>query len=244
MRGETKALAAQLVVLSAVVGGVLLLSRFLPLVEWISSVQKAVATHEPLGGLLYPLLVAVCNLLLLPGGVLSLGGGFFFGLWWGTLLVLTGNILGAAAAYAAGRFLGRQVLLRRLHGDPRWAAFDEAVGRHGPRLVFYSQLNPLFPTSLFNYFYGVMGVPFWVCLGWIALGQLPGLFLYAYLGTLGQLGLRLARGETSPGWADYAVWFGGLAVTLVVSLLLARTAVRVLRDFRALREEGAADSGS
>ena len=50
-------------------------------------------------GIVYPITYALCNLLLLPGGVLSMGGGFFFGLWWGFFLVLAGNLLGAALAF-------------------------------------------------------------------------------------------------------------------------------------------------
>jgi uncharacterized membrane protein YdjX (TVP38/TMEM64 family) len=63
-------------------------------------------------------------------------------------------------------------------------------------LILLSQLHPLFPTSLMNYLYGLARIRLRTCLLWIAVGQAPGLFLYAYLGGLGQLGLRIARGET------------------------------------------------
>jgi hypothetical protein len=44
------------------------------------------------GAVCYPLLFAACNILLLPGGILAVGGGFFFGLWWGFFIVLVGNL--------------------------------------------------------------------------------------------------------------------------------------------------------
>ena len=61
------------------------------------------------------------------------------------------------------------------------------------------------------------------------IGQAPGLFLYAYLGTLGQLGLRLARGQTHPRMYEYWVWGGGLLISLAILVLMGRIALRVLR---------------
>src|SRR5207248_10102083 len=85
-------------------------------------------------------------------------------------------------------------------------ALEPAVEREGWKLILLSQLHPLFPTSLMNYLYGLTRIRFRTCMIWIAIGQAPGLFLYAYLGTLGQLGLRLARGQTHPRMYEYWVW--------------------------------------
>src|SRR5205807_6054669 len=82
-------------------------------------------------------------------------------------------------------------------------ALEPAVEREGWKLILLSQLHPLFPTSLMNYLYGLTRIRFRTCMIWIAIGQAPGLFLYAYLGTLGQLGLRLARGQTHPRMYEY-----------------------------------------
>ena len=64
---------------------------------------------------------------------------------------------------------------------------------------------------------------------WVAIGQAPGVFLYVYLGTLGQLGLNLFRGKSHPRILEYVVWGGGL-VTLVLALsLMGRMALRLLQ---------------
>lgn len=65
---------------------------------------------------------------------------------------------------------------------------------------------------------------------WVAIGQAPGLFLYSYLGTLGQLGLNLARGKTHPRAAEYLIWLGGFATAAVVLVLLGRIALRLLQQ--------------
>jgi uncharacterized membrane protein YdjX (TVP38/TMEM64 family) len=104
------------------------------------------------------------------------------------------------------------------------------VEREGWKLILLSQLHPLFPSSLMNYLYGLTKIRFRTCMIWIAIGQAPGLFLYAYLGTLGQLGLRLARGQTHPRMYEYWVWGGGLLISLAISVLMGRIALRVLRN--------------
>ena len=106
---------------------------------------------------------------------------------------------------------------------------EPAVEREGWKLILLSQLHPLFPTSLMNYLYGLTKIRFRTCMIWIAIGQAPGLFLYAYLGTLGQLGLRLARGQTHPRMYEYWVWGGGLLISLAILVLMGRIALRVLR---------------
>lgn len=216
------------------------LARVFPVVEWIGQAQHRIAAMQYWGALLYPLLFAACNILLLPGGIVAMGGGLFFGLWWGTALVLTGNILGAAFAFGLSRWLGRAWLEKRFRNSRRWRALDAAIAREGWKIIFLSQVHPLFPTSLLNYLYGVTRIRFWPCMAWIALGQIPGLFLYAYLGTLAQLGIRLVEGKTHPFAHEYALWLGGLLLTAAVSTALGRLALRLLAEVDA---EAAAGSG-
>lgn len=178
---------------------------------------------------LYPLLIAVCNLLLLPGGVLSIGSGLLFGLWWGFLLALTGNLIGAAAAFLATRSIGRARMERRCFANPKWRALDQAIAEEGWQIIFLSQVHPLFPTSLLNYLYGITRIRFSTCLIWVALGQAPGLFLYAYIGTLCQLGMRFLNGQTHPKPTEFLSWGAGLLLTLLVTAALGRLALRLLK---------------
>jgi uncharacterized membrane protein YdjX (TVP38/TMEM64 family) len=204
-----------------------------PIADYLTRAQHRIGAMEIWGGVLYPLLYAACNVLLLPGGVLAIGSGLFFGLWWGFALNLAGNVLGAAASFFLARRLGRGWVARKFLRHPKWAALDAGIGRDGWKIIFLSQVHPLFPTSLLNYLYGITRIRFGVCLLWIALGQAPGLFLYAYLGTLGQLGLKLARGETHPATHEYVLWIGGLVATVVVMALLSRIALRALAEAEA-----------
>ena len=207
------------------------LSRRFPVVEILANVQQRVMQSGAWSAIWYPVLYACCNVLLLPGGVLSVGAGFFFGLWWGFLIALVGNVTGAAISFFISRSLGRNWLKQRLFRNRTLVALEPAIEKEGWKIILLSQLHPLFPTSLLNYLYGLTKIRFRTCMIWIAIGQAPGLFLYAYLGTLGQLGLRLARGQTHPHLYEYWVWGGGLLVSLAILLLMGRVALRVLRDY-------------
>jgi hypothetical protein len=65
---------------------------------------------------------------------------------------------------------------------------------------------------------------------WVAIGQAPGLFLYAYLGTLGQLGLNLFRGKTHPHMIEYVVWGVGFVSLAFLVALMGRIARRLLEQ--------------
>lgn len=206
------------------------LMHHFPVVDMILRAQRKVGQMKWWGAVLYPMLYGLCNLLLLPAGVLCMGSGLFFGLWWGFFLVLLGNVGGAAAAFWISRRLGRQWVEKKASHVGKWVALDDAIAREGWRIIFFSQVHPLFPSSLLNYMYGITRIPFGTCMMWIALGQAPGLFLYVYLGTLAQLGIRLFRGETHPLRMEYVIWIGGLVLTFVVTGILARIAMRILED--------------
>ncbi len=172
--------------------------RSFPILDWITSLQHRIAQIEIWGPALYPLLFGTCNVLLLPAGVLAIGSGLFFGLWWGFFLNVLGSLLGAAVAFWISRRLGRQWIEKKFFGKRKWVALDRAIARDGWKIIFLSQVHPLFPTSLLNYLYGVTRIGFGTCLLWVGLGQAPGLFLYAYMGTLLQLGIRIWNGQSHP----------------------------------------------
>lgn len=210
--------------------GVVVASRWLPLGEYVTQAQRKITEWEIWGAVLYPLLFALCNVLLLPGGVLAVGAGLFFGLWWGWLFNMLGTTLGALIAVSLARRFGRGWIQRRLHLNGRWARLDAAVAREGPRIIFLSQVHPMFPTSLLNYLYGLTQVPVRVCVLWIALGQVPGMFLYAFLGRFAQSGLRAWRGESTLHAWDWVLWGVGLLSMFILTIVLARIALRMLAE--------------
>src|SRR3954462_501223 len=232
-----RAIILQLAGLLVVAAALFFLSRLFPVVDILADIQQHVMRWGAWSAIWYPLLYACCNVLLLPGGVLSVGAGFFFGLWWGFFITLAGNVSGAAISFFISRTIGRQWLKRRLLRNPTMSALEPAVEKEGWKIILLSQLHPLFPTSLLNYLYGLTQIRFRTCMLWVAIGQAPGLFLYSYLGTLGQLGLNLARGKTHPRAIEYLIWLGGFGTAAVVLILLGKIALRLIKQ----AEQDAAD---
>src|SRR5207245_2468336 len=93
-----------------------------------------------------------------------------------------------------------------------------------------SQFHPLFPVSLLNYLYGLTRIQFLTYIFWMSVGRVPGLFLYTYIGTLGQLGLNLARGKSHPRMIEYWTWGGAFVTTALLFILLTRTALRAVQN--------------
>src|SRR5215470_8817735 len=100
-----RAMYWQLATLLIAVGLISVLSRFIPIIDITAALQQRVISWGVWGAICYPLLFALCNILLLPGGVLAVGGGFFFGLWWGFLIVFVGNVAAAAVSFTLSRWV-------------------------------------------------------------------------------------------------------------------------------------------
>ena len=205
------------------------LSRFFPIVDFVEAAQTRVMDWGTWGAIFYPLLVAACNILLLPGGVLAVGSGFFFGLWWGFLIVFAGNVFGAAISFALSRWVARRWFRRRLSQNAALRALEPALERESGKIILLSQLHPLFPTSLLNYLYGLTRIRFVTYMLWASIGRMPGLFLYAYVGTLGQFGLKMMHGKSHPRVVEYWTWGGAFFTTALLLLVLGRIASRAVR---------------
>jgi uncharacterized membrane protein YdjX (TVP38/TMEM64 family) len=207
----------------------IVLSRFLPIVSFIEVSQQRVMSWGAWGAACYPLLFAACNILLLPGGILAVGGGFFFGLWWGFLIVLVGNLVATAVSFALSRWIARRWFRQKLSRNATLRALGPAVERESWKIILLSQLHPLFPTSLLNYFYGITRIPFRSYMLWASLGRAPGLFLYVYAGTLGQFAVRIMRGKSYPRMIEYWIWGGAFVTTALLLIVLGRMAYAAIQ---------------
>ena len=153
-----------------------------------------------------------------------------FGLAWGTAFTLAGATLGASLAFLVSRSVARTAVERRVSGNARLRALDEALGREGPRLVLLLRLSPVFPFNALNYALGVMAVPFRDYVAMSFVGMAPGTFLYVYGGyAAGQLAAG-ASGSAARSPADYVLMGVGLCATLAVTVLVTRAARRALAE--------------
>jgi uncharacterized membrane protein YdjX (TVP38/TMEM64 family) len=178
----------------ALIAIVVILLRLSPAGQHLSSVDDArafVASLAPLDKPAFVLVYAV-GALFLPGTLLSFVGAVLYGVWWGTLLVWCGAVLGCLAPYALARGVGRPAVESILGGDSEsFQKFDRWIAERGFSGLLLVRFLPLFPFWLVNYGCGLVGVRFRDYLVATAIGIVPGTFVYQYLfASVGEAALR------------------------------------------------------
>lgn len=171
----------------------------------------------------------LATVLFLPGLILTLAGGFTFGLLWGTIGVSIGSTLGAAVAFLLGRTLLRDTIESRVADSPKFAAVDRAVGRQGGKIVLLVRLSPIFPFNLTNYAFGLTSIGFWpyVLASWI--GMMPATVMYVYLGSAASSLAEIRAGHFEGGMTKKILLGVGLVATVVVAAFVSRLARTALR---------------
>jgi len=219
----------RLAVLGVVIVGLFVLSRLLPVGDWLRDFNEWVGALGVVGVWIFMAVYVLATVLLLPGAILTVGAGFVFGLAWGFVAVSVGSTTGAALAFLIGRFLARDKIEAATRDQPKFRSVDRAIGEKGAKLILLLRLSPLIPFNLSNYFYGLTAVRFWpyVLASWV--GMMPGTLLYVYLGTLGRAGVETAAGaETGRTAMEWAFLITGLLVTLVVTIWVSSIARKAL----------------
>ena len=185
--------------------------------ERLARVRAAIETYGAWGPLLFVAGYVVGELLFFPGLPLTLLGGLVFGPVWGTLYVWIAATLSAALAFLVARHLARGTVERWIVQSPRLARIDDAVGRHGWRILMVTRLVPLFPFNLQNYAYGLTRIPFWTYLV-----RLRGLHLAGNHRVHAGRRCPLQRGQPGPHRVD-SRGFGGVDRPPFVHSPMART---------------------
>jgi uncharacterized membrane protein YdjX (TVP38/TMEM64 family) len=159
---------------------------------------------------LYAALYAALSLIPAPASVISVAAGVLFGLATGLTVVMAGALVGAVAAFALSRVLGRAAV-ERVESE-RLRQVDALLRRRGLLAVIGMRLVPVVPFTMLSYVCGLSAVRFRDYLLGTAVGILPAATAYVTLGAYG----------ATPGSVPFLVALGGLAVLAVVGLVVAR----------------------
>lgn len=159
----------------------------------------------------------VLTILLFPGSIATVASGVLFGPVWGSVLTVIGATIGATAAFAIARHLGRERVHSRL--GPRLLRFDESLTRTGFISVLILRLLPIAPFNVSNYALGVTGIELRPYVLATAVGIVPGTVAYVALGST-------VRDPTSIGFI------------LSVAAVLILTAIAYLLNRRNGRQQG------
>ena len=212
----------RLILLIAAAVALLVLARALDAGAWLAAALTWIHGLGPVAPLVFLLIYVVACVLLLPGSVLTLGAGAVFGVAYGIVIVWISATLGATAAFLVGRYLVRDWVARKIATNPKLQALDTTVTREGWKIVALMRLSPVIPFNLLNYAFGATRVSLRDYVFASAVGMLPGIAMYTYLGSLaGELAGGSARARTPLEWSFYAL---GLLATVAVTVYLTRVA--------------------
>lgn len=200
-----------------------------PTKEWLGDSFEQVQAMGPWGPVVLVVIYFVATVLFIPGFILTLGAGFAFGVVRGTIAVSLGSTLGASAAWVLGRTLARGFIERRVAGNPKFRAIDEAIGEHGFKIVLLLRLSPVFPFNLLNYALGLTRVSFrdYLLASWI--GMLPATVMIVYIGSSVRSLADVMSGQVDGGIGQKLLFAAGLLATVGVTILVTRVAQRALR---------------
>jgi uncharacterized membrane protein YdjX (TVP38/TMEM64 family) len=196
--------------------------------EWVQRIG-------PWGPVLFAAAYVPAAVLFVPGSLLTLGAGFVFGVAKGTAVVSLGSTAGAAAAFIVARSLAHDWVARRIARRPNLVAIGRAVETEGFKIVLLTRLSPALPFNLLNYAFGLTAVPFrtYLLASWI--GMLPGTIMYVYVGSAAKSLATLLSGETPRSTGEQVLFAIGLAATVAVTIILTRSARRLLNEVVPLR---------
>lgn len=201
----------------------------LPLDVWLDAAAVWIAEHPRLGRALFLAGFVIGTALMVPGSVLTMSGGYLFGLAGGVPLVSLGTALGGTLAYLIGRTVARAWVQEKAAGDRRIAALDQAIAHRGFVVVMLSRLSLVIPFNVLNYAYGLTRirlVPYFFAT-WI--GMIPAVVLYVYLGSIAKNVDQLIGGEVEAGPAGRLLFVAGLFAIVALTWIIHRTATRALR---------------
>ena len=117
----------------------------------------------------------------LPGAAfLTVTGGFLFGSFLGTLIVVVSATLGATLAFLVARYLLRDWVERKFGG--RLEPFQRGFARNAFSYLLTLRLIPLFPFFLVNLVSGLTRISLGTYVAATALGIIPGTFVFANAG--------------------------------------------------------------
>ena len=156
---------------------------------WLS---RQVAEHAVLTAAVYILVYVVVVAFSLPAAALvTITGGFLFGLVGGTACSVIGATLGAIVLFVAARTAFYDVFHRK--AGPALRKMEEGFREDALNYMLILRLVPLFPFFVVNFVPALLGVPLRIFAIGTFFGIIPGSIVYTWVGH--GLGAVLDAGE-------------------------------------------------
>ncbi|MRN53620.1 TVP38/TMEM64 family protein [Paenibacillus monticola] len=108
--------------------------------------------------------------------------GYAYGSLSGAMICWLATNLAAAIMFGGTKYLFRHKARSYLASVPMLEKFTAAVERRPFASVVLARLAPVIPQTVVNVYAGAAGLPFWSYIAASAVGKIPGIALFAFLG--------------------------------------------------------------
>jgi len=201
---------------------------FMPLASWISELVQWGHQHPLAAPAAYVFFVVVATVLFLPGSIAMMVGGFLFGFLPGFLYAVIAVPAGAQGAFEFGRWVARPWISKRVAHNQRMQALEAALREEAFVIVVLSRLSLIIPFNLLNYAYGTTSIKAATHMFATALGMLPAIAIYVYLGTLAHDLGQILSGDAAPTELGYWILGAGIIAIVATTWVIHRSATRAL----------------
>lgn len=162
--------------------------------------QEMVGAHTTLALAVYVLAYVTTTALSLPGGaILTIAGGFLFGVATASTATVFAATAGATLIFLAARTALAGTLERK--AGPFMARFSEGFREDAMSYLLFLRLVPLFPFWLVNIAPALLGVRLRTFLVATFFGIIPGTLAFAFIGA-GLDGVIAAQERANPGCVE------------------------------------------
>ncbi|KAL5852616.1 hypothetical protein ACOSQ3_007734 [Xanthoceras sorbifolium] len=177
------------------------------------------------------------TVLAVPASVLTLGGGYLFGLPVGFVADSIGATIGAGAAFLLGRTIGKSFVISKLKDYPQFGSVAIAIRRSGFKIVLLLRLVPLLPFNMLNYLLSVtpVSVGEYMLASW--LGMMPITLALVYLGTTLKDLSDVTHGWNGFSKTRWALLLSGLIVSVILMVCVTKVAKAALEKALAENED-------
>jgi len=217
-------------IIVAVVTLVVILVWRLPVSHWIVSLADQLRGMGAAGVALFIAVYVIAEVALLPGSLFTLAAGFAYGPVGGLLVASPASVLAATVAFLLGRTVLRDWIRTRIARYPKARALDKAIGTNSFKLILLLRLSPVIPFNILNYALGLSDAKVGRYVVASFIGMLPGTWMYVYLGSLATTAAGLTDASRGGGPQRLALTLAGLAATVIVVVLVTRSAQRALEE--------------
>ncbi|KZS47939.1 hypothetical protein AWU65_19450 [Paenibacillus glucanolyticus] len=145
--------------------------------------------------------------------------GYAYGTIWAAAISWFGTTVAAILLYAAVRALYKENGRRLLRKYAAAEMFTTAVERRPFQAILLARLLPVIPQMAVNIYAGVASIPFWTYTAASAIGKIPAILLYAWMGS---------------GLAEHPAIFAAIAAGL---MLVTALGLAIFRRLKARKHE-------